>query len=45
MVRISIGRIEVRAELPARVSTARQRDRTSHVSLEQFLKQAGEGAR
>ena len=40
-VRISIGRIEVRAELPVRVpAPASQRSRTSHVSLEQFLKQA-----
>jgi hypothetical protein len=45
-VRINIGRIEVRAELPAPVpAPAPQRSRTSYVSLEQFLKQAGGGAR
>ncbi len=46
MVRVSIGRIEVRAELPARSpAPAPQRARSSHMSLEQFLKQAGGGAR
>ena len=46
MVRVTIGRIEVRAELPARSpAPAPQRARSSHISLEQFLKQAGGGAR
>jgi hypothetical protein len=46
IVRVSIGRIEVRAELPERApAPAPQRNRPSHVSLEQFLKQAGRGAR
>jgi hypothetical protein len=46
VVRVSIGRIEVRAELPERApAPAPQRSRSSHVSLEQFLKQAGGGAR
>jgi hypothetical protein len=41
-VRISIGRIEVRAEIASPVPTApAQRPRPSTISLDQFLKQAG----
>ena len=46
VVRVSIGRIEVRAEMPERaLAPAPQRLRSSHVSLDQFLKQAGGGTR
>jgi len=41
-VRVSIGRIEVRAELVARTAAPVSRPaQASHISLEQFLKQAG----
>jgi hypothetical protein len=45
-VRVSIGRIEVRAEITSPVPKApAQRPRPSTLSLDQFLKQAGRGAR
>jgi hypothetical protein len=45
-VHVSIGRIEVRAEIASPMPTARaQRPRPSTLSLDQFLKQAGRGER